>query len=138
MDEEGNLYVLGYSDDVIKIAGHKLSTREVEDILTAHSAVAEAAVVGIPDPVWGEVLGIFVVPKMDAKITEEEAQHIRKTLGPVAVVGRVVILNKLPKTPTDKVMRRVLRAYASGQPLGDLSTLEEQEALEELKKALLR
>jgi len=89
--------------------------------------------------VRGEVLGIFAVPKMDAKITEEEvAQHIRKTLGPVAVVGRVVILNKLPKTRTGKVMRRVLRAYASGQPLGDLSTLEEQEALEELKKALLR
>jgi 4-hydroxybutyrate---CoA ligase (AMP-forming) len=111
----------------------------VEDILTAHPAVAEAAVVGLPDPVRGEVLGIFVVPKIDAKITEEEvAQHIRKTLGPVAVVGRVVILNKLPKTRTGKVMRRVLRAYASGQPLGDLSTLEEQEALEELKKALLR
>jgi 4-hydroxybutyrate---CoA ligase (AMP-forming) len=139
VDEEGYLYVLGRSDDVIKIAGHRLSTREVEDILTAHPAVAEAAVVGIPDPVRGEVLGIFVVPKMDAKITEEEvAQHIRKTLGPVAVVGRVVILNKLPKTRTGKVMRRVLRAYASGQPLGDLSTLEEQEALEELKKALLR
>jgi 4-hydroxybutyrate---CoA ligase (AMP-forming) len=139
VDKEGYLYVLGRSDDVIKIAGHRLSTREVEDILTAHPAVAEAAVVGIPDPVRGEVLGIFIVPKMDAKITEEEvAQHIRKTLGPVAVVGRVVILNKLPKTRTGKVMRRVLRAYASGQPLGDLSTLEEQEALEELKKALLR
>jgi 4-hydroxybutyrate---CoA ligase (AMP-forming) len=66
--------------------------------------------------VRGEVLGIFVVPKMDAKITEEVAQHIRKTLGPVAVVGRVVILNKLPKTRTGKVLRRVLRAYASGQP----------------------
>jgi D-arabinose 1-dehydrogenase-like Zn-dependent alcohol dehydrogenase len=114
LDEEGYLYVLGRSDDVIKIAGHRLSTREVEDILTAHPAVAEAAVVGIPDPVRGEVLGIFVVPKMDAKITEEEvAQHIRKTLGPVAVVGRVVILNKLPKTRTGKVMRRDLRAYAS-------------------------
>ena len=139
VDEEGYLYVLGRSDDVIKIAGHRLSTREVEDILTAHPAVAEAAVVGIPDPVRGEVLGIFVVPKMDAKITEEEvAQHIRKTLGPVAVIGRIVVLNKLPKTRTGKVMRRVLRAYASGQPLGDLSTLEEQEALEELKKALLR
>jgi 4-hydroxybutyrate---CoA ligase (AMP-forming) len=139
VDEEGYLYVLGRSDDVIKIAGHRLSTREVEDILTAHPAVAEAAVVGIPDPVRGEVLGIFIVPKMDAKITEEEvAQHIRKTLGPVAVIGRIVILNKLPKTRTGKVMRRVLRAYASGQPLGDISTLEEQEALEELKKALVR
>ena len=91
----------------------------------------------MPDPVRGEVLGVFVVPKLGAEITEEEViQHIRKALGPVAVVGRVVIVNKPPKTRTGKVMRRVLRAYASGQPLGDLFTLEEQEALEELKKAL--
>ncbi|AET32171.1 acetate--CoA ligase [Pyrobaculum ferrireducens] len=137
IDEEGHLHILGRSDDVIKVAGHRLSTREVEDILTSHPAVAEAAVVGIPDPVRGEVLGVFVVPKLGAKVTEEEVtQHLRKTLGPVAVVGRIAIVGKLPKTRTGKLMRRVLRALATNQPLGDLSTLEEQEALAELQKEL--
>jgi 4-hydroxybutyrate---CoA ligase (AMP-forming) len=75
--------------------------------------VIETAMVCMPDPVRGEVLGIFVVPKMGAKITEEEVvQHIRKTIG--AVVGRVIIANMLPKTRTGKMMRRVLRAFASG------------------------
>lgn len=125
------------SDDVIKVAGHRLSTREVEDILTSHPAVAEAAVVGVPDEVRGEVLGVFVVPKQGMKITEEEVvKHLKNSLGPVAVVGKVVILDKLPKTRTGKVMRRVLRAMATGQPVGDLSTLEDEEALEELRKKL--
>jgi 4-hydroxybutyrate---CoA ligase (AMP-forming) len=135
IDEDGHLHILGRSDDVIKVAGHRLSTREVEDILTSHPAIAEAAVVGIPDPVRGEVLGVFVVPKSGAKITENEViEHLRKTLGPIAVVGKVVILNKLPKTRTGKVMRRVLRAVAIGQDPGDLSTLEDEESIEELKR----
>ncbi len=83
------------------------------------------------------MLGVFVVPKLGAKITEEDVvKHLRSTLGPVAVVGKVAVLNKLPKTRIGKVMRRVLRAVATGQPLGDLSTLEEQKALEELKALL--
>ena len=139
LDGDGHLHILGRSDDVIKVAGHRLSTREVEDILTSHQAIAEAAVVGIPDPVRGEVLGVFVVPKSGAKITENEVmEHLRKTMGPVAVVGKVVILNKLPKTRTGKVMRRVLRAVATGQSPGDLSTLEDEESLEELKGAFSR
>lgn len=137
LDEDGHLHILGRSDDVIKVAGHRLSTREVEDILTSHPAVAEAAVVGIPDPVRGDVLGVFVVPKMGAHITEDEVvSHLKKMLGPIAVVGRVVILNKLPKTRTGKVMRRVLRAMAAGQSLGDLSTLEDEESIEELRQKL--
>jgi hypothetical protein len=119
IDEEGHLHILGRSDDVIKVAGHRLSTREVEDLLTSHPAIAEAAVVGIPDPVRGEVLGVFVVPKDGAKITEEEvAAHLKRALGPVAVVGKIAILSRLPKTRTGKVMRRVLRAVAAGQPAG--------------------
>ncbi|MGC9169810.1 MAG: acetate--CoA ligase [Thermoproteus sp.] len=137
IDEEGHLHILGRSDDVIKVAGHRLSTREVEDLLTSHPAIAEAAVVGIPDPVRGEVLGVFVVPKDGAKITEEEvAAHLKRALGPVAVVGKIAILSRLPKTRTGKVMRRVLRAMAAGQPPGDLSTIEDEESVEELKKAV--
>ncbi|ACB39368.1 acetate--CoA ligase [Pyrobaculum neutrophilum] len=137
IDQDGHLHIMGRSDDVIKVAGHRLSTREVEDILTSHPAVAEAAVVGVPDEVRGEVLGVFVVPKQGMKITEEEVvKHLRNSLGPVAVIGKVAILDKLPKTRTGKVMRRVLRAMATGQPVGDLSTLEDEEALEELRKKL--
>lgn len=134
IDEEGHLHILGRSDDVIKVAGHRLSTREVEDIVAAHPAVAEAAVVSVPDPVRGDVLAVFVVPRAGRYITEEEVMsHLRKSLGPVAVVGKVVVVEKLPKTRTGKVMRRVLRAMATGQPLGDLSTLEDEESIEELR-----
>ncbi|MEM1572661.1 MAG: acetate--CoA ligase [Pyrobaculum sp.] len=134
IDEEGHLHILGRSDDVIKVAGHRLSTREVEDIVAAHPAVAEAAVVSVPDPVRGDVLAVFVVPRAGRYITEEEVMsHLRKSLGPVAVVGKVVVVEKLPKTRTGKVMRRVLRAMAMGQPLGDLSTLEDEESIEELR-----
>ncbi len=137
IDEEGHLHILGRADDVIKVSGHRLSTREIEDILTSHPAIAEAAVIGMPDPVRGEVLGVFVVPKQGVKITEEEVvRHLRNTLGPIAVVGKVVILEKLPKTRTGKIMRRVLRAMALGQPIGDLTTLEDQEAVEELRQKL--
>ena len=137
IDEDGHLHILGRSDDVIKVAGHRLSTREVEDIVASHPAVAEAAVVSIPDPVRGDVLAVFVVPRAGRLITEEEVvSHLRKSLGPLAVVGKVAIVDKLPKTRTGKVMRRVLRAMAMGQPLGDLSTLEDAEAIEQLKEKL--
>lgn len=137
IDEKGHLHILGRSDDVIKIAGHRLSTREVEDILSSHPSVAEAAVVSIPDPVRGDVLAIFVVPRSGRHLTEEEVvTHLRKTLGPLAVVGKVAIVEKLPKTRTGKVMRRVLRAIAGGQPVGDLSTLEDLESVEEVEKKI--
>lgn len=137
IDEEGHLHILGRSDDVIKVAGHRLSTREVEDVVASHPAVAEAAVVGISDPVKGDVLAVFVVPRAGKQVTEEEVvTHLRKTLGPVAVVGKVVIVDKLPKTRTGKVMRRILRAMALGQPLGDLSTLEDEESIKELETKL--
>ncbi|MEM4794139.1 MAG: acetyl-CoA synthetase, partial [Pyrobaculum sp.] len=135
--EKGHLHIMGRSDDVIKVAGHRLSTREVEDILSSHPSVAEAAVVSMPDPVRGDVLAIFIVPKAGRHVTEEEiVSHLRKTLGPLAVVGRVAIVEKLPKTRTGKVMRRVLRAIATGQPLGDLSTLEDEESIEEIERKI--
>jgi len=87
--------------------------------------------------VRGDVLAVFVVPRAGRLITEEEVvAHLRKSLGPLAVVGKVAIVEKLPKTRTGKVMRRVLRAMAMGQPLGDLSTLEDAEAIEQLKEKL--
>ncbi|MFN7106433.1 MAG: AMP-binding enzyme, partial [Pyrobaculum sp.] len=105
--------------------------------LSSHPAVAEAAVVSIPDPVRGDVLAVFVVPKAGRLVIEEEVvSHLRKSLGPLAVVGKIAILERLPKTRTGKVMRRVLRAMAMGQPVGDLSTLEDQESIEELEKKL--
>lgn len=136
IDEEGYLYIFGRTDDVIKVAGHRLSTREVEDIVASYPGVAEAAVVGIPDPVRGEVLGIFVVPKAGSSVDPGKiVEHVRSTLGPTAVVGKVVVVEKLPKTRSGKVMRRLLRAVASGAPLGDVTTLEDEAAVEEVKKA---
>lgn len=134
VDEDGYLYIMGRTDDVIKIAGHRISTREIEDIVASMPNVAEAAVIGIPDEVRGEVLGIFVVPKAGAKVSEEEViEHVRKSLGPLAVIGKVVIVDKLPKTRTGKVMRRVLRAIATGAPIGDISTLEDEESIKEVE-----
>ncbi|MFB6491494.1 MAG: acetate--CoA ligase [Thermoproteus sp. AZ2] len=136
IDEEGYLHVYGRTDDVIKVAGHRLSTREVEDIVASYPGVAEAAVVGIPDPVRGEVLGIFVVPKAGAALEPAKiADHVRATLGPTAVIGKIAIVGKLPKTRSGKVMRRLLRAVATGAPLGDVSTLEDEAAVDEVKRA---
>ncbi|MBP1449740.1 MAG: AMP-binding protein, partial [Thermoproteus sp.] len=136
LDEEGYLYIYGRTDDVIKVAGHRISTREVEDVVASYPGVAEVAVVGLPDPVRGEVLGVFVVPKMGFAVEPAKiAEHVRGALGPMAVIGKVIVVGKLPKTRSGKIMRRLLKAVASGAPLGDVSTLEDEAAVEEVKKA---
>jgi acyl-coenzyme A synthetase/AMP-(fatty) acid ligase len=138
IDEEGYVYILGRTDDVIKIAGHRISPAEIENVVLEHPAVAEASVVGVPDPEKGNVLVVFVTLKKDFKQSEELKseiiKNIRERVGPIVVIKEVYFLDKLPKTRTGKIMRRVLRAIITKENLGDLSTLEEQEALEELKK----
>ncbi len=79
-------------------------------------------------------MGIFIVPKAGHKVTEDEVvAHLRKSLGPLAVIGKIVIIDKLPKTRTGKVMRRVLKSIVAGAPIGDISTLEDEESVDELK-----
>ncbi|WP_281774593.1 acetate--CoA ligase [Methanobacterium formicicum] len=128
-DEDGYIWIQGRSDDVLKIAGHRVGTSEVEAAFSSHPAVAEAAVIGKSDPVKGQVIKAFVILKEGYKLTtkliSELQRHVRYELGPVAVLGDIVQVDNLPKTRSGKIMRRVLRAREEGKDLGDLSTLEE-------------
>jgi 4-hydroxybutyrate---CoA ligase (AMP-forming) len=136
-DEEGYLYILGRGDDVIKVAGHRLAPAEIENVAMSHPHVVEAAAVEVPDEVRGSVLAIFAVPKSGFKVEASEIlELVKREFGPVAVVSRIFIVERLPKTRTGKIMRRVLRAVASGSLPGDLSTLEDEASVEEIKRAI--
>lgn len=136
-DEEGYIYILGRADDVIKIAGHRLSPAEVENIVATYPGVVEAAAVGVLDEIKGTTLAIFVVPKEGVQINSQEIiEFLKREFGPIAVVSKVYVVNKLPKTRTGKIMRRVLRALISGGEIGDISTLEDEASIDEVKKAL--
>ncbi|MGB9838560.1 acetate--CoA ligase [Methanothermobacter sp.] len=128
-DEDGYFWIQGRSDDVLNIAGHRIGTAEVESVFVAHPAVAEAAVIGKADPIKGEVIKAFLIlrkgHKLNAALIEELKRHLRHELGPVAVIGEMVQVDRLPKTRSGKIMRRILRAREEGKDLGDTSTLEE-------------
>ncbi len=128
-DEEGYFSVLGRADDVLNVAGHRIGTADVESALVSHPAVAEAAVIGVPDPVKGEAIKAFVVLRLghtpSEELKESIVQHVRRELGAIATPGEVVFLDKLPKTRSGKILRRLLKAQELGKDPGDLSTLEE-------------
>lgn len=129
-DADGYISILGRSDDVLSVAGHRLGSADVEDALVSHPAVAEAAVIGIPDSLKGEAIIAHVILRrgfegqvgrgLRASITE----HVRRELGPIDTPAEIRVVEALPKTRSGKIMRRVLRAQALGQDPGDLSTLE--------------
>ncbi|QGG47146.1 acetate--CoA ligase [Heliorestis convoluta] len=129
MDEDGYIAVLGRADDVLNIAGHRIGTMEVESALVSHEAVAEAAAIGKPDPVKGEVLKTFVILKIGYEGSEELRQdlvkHVRNVLGPIVVISELDFVPKLPKTRSGKIIRRLLKAVEMGADPGDLTTLEE-------------
>ncbi|HKZ79379.1 MAG TPA: acetate--CoA ligase [Pyrinomonadaceae bacterium] len=129
VDADGYVWVIGRVDDVIKVSGYRLGTAEVESALVSHAAVAEAAVIGLPHAVRGNVIHAFVILRQghdpsDA-LAEALRQHVVRQMGPIARPEAVNIVSRLPKTRSGKIMRRVLRAQALGEPLGDLSTMEE-------------
>jgi acetyl-CoA synthetase len=128
-DEEGYFWIQGRSDDVLKIAGHRIGSAEVESAFVGHPAVAEAAVIGKSDPIKGEVIKAFIILRegyeLKTQLIEDLKKHVRYELGPVAVLGEIVQVDKLPKTRSGKIMRRILRAQEKGEDLGDTSTLEE-------------
>ncbi|WP_117238434.1 acetate--CoA ligase [Thermus sediminis] len=128
-DEEGYFSVLGRADDVLNVAGHRIGTADVESALVSHPAVAEAAAIGVPDPVKGEAIKAFVVLRLgqapSEELKESILQHVRRELGPIATPSEVVFLDKLPKTRSGKILRRLLKAQELGRDPGDLSTLEE-------------
>jgi acetyl-CoA synthetase len=125
-DADGYLWIIGRIDDVIKVAGYRLGTAEVESALVSHSAVAEAAVIGVPDEVKGQAIHAFVILRQGVPVPLEEElkAHVRKEMGPIAVPAHVSVVATLPKTRSGKIMRRVLKARALGLPEGDVSTLE--------------
>jgi acetyl-CoA synthetase len=129
-DEDGYFWIQGRSDDVLKIAGHRIGTSEVESAFVSHPAVVEAAVIGKSDPIKGEVIKAFVILKegyqLKTQLIEELSRHVRYELGPVAVLGQIKQVDSLPKTRSGKIMRRVLRARDRGEDVGDISTLEEE------------
>lgn len=126
-DEDGYFWIQGRADDVINIAGNRVSTAEVESALLAHPAVAEAACVGIPDSVKGQVAKAFVILKkrqIPNDILEKELRaQVRRHLGPVVILKTIEFTNNLPKTKSGKIMRRVLKARELGMDPGDLTTL---------------
>lgn len=128
-DEDGYFWIIGRVDDVIKVSGHRLGTAEVESALITHPAVAESAAIGLPHEIKGQAIFCFVLLKPNITSTpdlaEELRQHVAKTMGAIARPEEVRFVDKLPKTRSGKIMRRVLKARAQGLPEGDLSTLEE-------------
>lgn len=128
-DEDGYFWIIGRVDDVLKISGYRLGTAEIESAIVAHPAVAEAAVIGKPDPVKGEAVKAFVILKAGFKGSDELIAEIKKEvrteIGPIAMPSEVDFVDSLPKTRSGKIMRRVLKAKELGQDIGDTSTLED-------------
>jgi len=144
-DEDGYYFILGRTDDVINVAGHRLGTREIEEAVQAHPNIAEVAVVGVNDQLKGQVPLAFAVVKDAAKIStaESRAAHekdvmatVDSQLGAIARPGRVYFVSMLPKTRSGKLLRRSIQALAEGRDPGDLTTLEDPGALEQIRQAV--
>ncbi len=128
-DEDGYFWVIGRTDDVIKVSGHRLGNAEIESALVMHPDVVEAAAIGLPHEVKGNAIHVFVVMGMGREpgqeLEQELRDHVAKHLSPIAKPDHIEFVDKLPKTRSGKIMRRVLRARALGEDEGDLTTLEE-------------
>src|SRR5579875_1035356 len=140
-DEDGYFWLLGRADEVLKVAGHRLGTIEIEDALLSHKAVAESAVAGKHDEVKGESIAAFVIVKTGyaagPALAKELKEHIRSTVGPIAVPDDLHFVKSLPKTRSGKIMRRVVKAVANGMDsVGDTTTLEDEASVEEVKRAV--
>jgi propionyl-CoA synthetase len=146
-DQDGYYYILGRTDDVINVAGHRLGTREIEESISSHPNVAEVAVVGVADPLKGQVAMAFVVPKDTSGLTDDAARlklegDIMKVvddqLGAVARPARVRFVTLLPKTRSGKLLRRAIQAVCEGRDPGDLTTIEDPSALQQVKDLVSR
>ncbi len=128
-DEDGYFWFRGRADEVLNVAGHRLGTAEIESALVAHAAVAEAAVIGVPDPIKGDVPKAYVTLKVGFEKTDALKDELKKwvstEIGPIARPDSIEFRDKLPKTRSGKIMRRLLKAEALGKEVGDISTLDE-------------
>jgi len=141
-DKNGLIRIIGRVDDVIKVAGHRLTTGELEAAINKLPEITECAVVGIPDEIKGEVPAVFVVPKKLTEaqplsiLKEEIINQVRKEIGPIALPKEVYLVEDLPKTRSGKIMRRILKRLFTGEELGDLSTLANPESVEKIKEII--
>jgi propionyl-CoA synthetase len=144
-DKDGYYFILGRTDDVINVAGHRLGTREIEEAVNMHPGIAECAVVGVADPLKGQLPMAFAVVKDAASVASKEArmklegevmQTVDKQLGAIGRPGRVFFVTLLPKTRSGKVLRRSIQALAERRDPGDLTTIEDPGALEQIRQAL--
>ena len=144
-DSDGYYFILGRTDDVINVAGHRLGTREIEEAMSAHPNVAEVAVVGVADPLKGQMPLAFAVakdpslvatPELRAQAEREVMSTVDRQLGAIARPVRVHFVNLLPKTRSGKLLRRSIQALAEGRDPGDLTTLEDPAALDQIRAAV--
>ena len=137
IDADGYLWLLGRVDDIMLVAGHNISTMEVESALVDHSAVAEAAVVGITDEIKGQAIAGFVILRegnsANKELEDKLKQHVAKKIGAIARPEKIIFTVELPKTRSGKIMRRLLRDIAEGRALGDVTTLADAGVVESLK-----
>jgi len=140
-DNDGYLWLLGRADDVLKIAGHRIGTAELESSIVSHKDIAEAAVCGVPHEVKGEAIIAFVVLKEGIKkpfdlLKKEIIEVVRSSVGAIATPEQIHFVTRLPKTRSGKIMRRLLKAIANNDNIGDVSTLEDGAAVSEVQDAL--
>jgi len=137
-DSDGYFWLLGRADDILKVAGHRIGTAEIESALVSHIDVVEAAVCGIPDEIKGDAIIVFTILKQNAKkdhdkLRSELIEIIRNGIGPIATPQQIHFVTKLPKTRSGKIMRRLLKAIAKNEKIGDISTLEDATAVHEIQ-----
>jgi propionyl-CoA synthetase len=144
-DEDGYYYILGRTDDVINVAGHRLGTREIEESISSHPNVAEVAVVGVADKLKGQVAMAFVVARDTTALVDEAARlrlegeimkRVDEQLGAIARPSRVRFVTVLPKTRSGKLLRRAIQAVCEGRDAGDLTTIEDPAALQQIRDLL--
>jgi len=136
-DADGYYFILGRTDDVINVAGHRLGTREIEECIAGHANIAEVAVVGVADSLKGQVAMAFAVTRQPVEDTQhaegEITQRVDQMLGAVARPSRVFFVNALPKTRSGKLLRRAIQAVAEGRDPGDMTTIEDPSALQQVR-----
>ena len=140
-DADGYFYILGRTDDVINVAGHRLGTREIEEAISGHPAIAEAAVVGIADALKGQVAVAFAVTKdgtAGPALEGEIMKRVADDLGALARPARVHFVTALPKTRSGKLLRRAIQAVCEGRDPGDLTTIDDPDTLQKIQQLLER
>jgi propionyl-CoA synthetase len=141
-DKDGYYFILGRTDDVINVAGHRLGTREIEECISSHPNISEVAVVGVADNLKGQVAVAFAIAKdatglvdaaSHAKLEAEVMKVVDQSIGAVGRPARVYFVTVLPKTRSGKLLRRAIQAVCEGRDPGDLTTMEDPSALQQIK-----